>query len=77
METSGGVLGKSDRGSVPYVLRPHRADDMSVVVRQEGAGYTEQYGWDKTFEALVARIVDEGSGRLGGGLCILLRCEFD
>ena len=59
METSGGVSGKSDRGSVPYVLRPHRADDMSVVVRQEGAGYTEQYGWDETFEALVARIVDE------------------
>jgi GNAT superfamily N-acetyltransferase len=32
---------------------------MDVVVRQEGAGYTEQYGWDETFEALVARIVDE------------------
>jgi GNAT superfamily N-acetyltransferase len=49
---------KGDSGSVPYVLRPHRAEDMAVVVRQEGAGYTEQYGWDQTFEALVARIVD-------------------
>jgi len=50
---------KDDCGSGPYVLRPHRAEDMDVVVRQEGAGYTEQYGWDETFEALVARIVDE------------------
>jgi GNAT superfamily N-acetyltransferase len=50
---------KGDSGSVPYVLRPHRVEDMAVVVRQESAGYTEQYGWDETFEALVARIVDE------------------
>jgi GNAT superfamily N-acetyltransferase len=50
---------KNDRGSVPYVLRPHCADDMSGVARQEGAGYAEQYGWDETFEALVARIVTE------------------
>jgi hypothetical protein len=59
MGTTGGVSGKNDRGLVPYVLRPHRAEDMSVIVRQEGAGYAEQYGWDETFEALVARIVEE------------------
>lgn len=50
---------KSDRGTIPYVLRPHRVEDMSLVVRQEGAGYAEQYGWDETFEALVAGIVSD------------------
>ena len=30
---------------------------MGMVVALEGAGYVEQFGWDDTFEALVARIV--------------------
>lgn len=40
-----------------YTLRMHRPGDMGTVVALEGAGYTEQFGWDETFEALVARIV--------------------
>ncbi|HEY2466837.1 MAG TPA: helix-turn-helix domain-containing GNAT family N-acetyltransferase [Terracidiphilus sp.] len=38
------------------VLRNHRPGDMGMVVHTEGAGYVEQFGWDTTFEALVARI---------------------
>jgi GNAT superfamily N-acetyltransferase len=38
----------------PYSLRLHRAEDMDWVVRREGAFYTSEYGWDDTFEALVA-----------------------
>jgi len=40
-----------------YTLRTHRPGDMGMVVALEGAGYAEQFGWDETFEALVARIV--------------------
>jgi len=41
----------------PIVLRQHRPGDMGMVVHLEGAGYVEQFGWDHTFEALVAHIV--------------------
>jgi GNAT superfamily N-acetyltransferase len=54
-----GILMKSDRRRLHYVLRPHRVGDMGWIVYREGVGYAEQYGWDETFEALVARIVDQ------------------
>jgi DNA-binding MarR family transcriptional regulator/GNAT superfamily N-acetyltransferase len=59
MRTIEAVLTKTDRGQRAFILRPHRIGDMGWIVHREGLGYAEQYGWDGTFEALVAQIAAE------------------
>jgi DNA-binding MarR family transcriptional regulator/GNAT superfamily N-acetyltransferase len=51
----------TDRAGVPvraFTLRPPRVGDLGFVVHRQALLYEREYGWDWTYEALIAGIVE-------------------
>jgi DNA-binding MarR family transcriptional regulator/N-acetylglutamate synthase-like GNAT family acetyltransferase len=59
MHTVEVLLDAKPEPRTPYLLRPHQPGDMGWIVHRHALLYAEEYGWDESFEALVARIVAE------------------
>ena len=59
MESIATLLGERPEPKTPYILRAHQPGDMGWVIHRHGVLYAEEYGFDESFEALVARIAAE------------------
>lgn len=51
------LLGDKAEPKVPYLLRPLQVGDIGWITHRQGLIYAQDYGWDETYEALVAEIV--------------------
>ncbi|AZO24343.1 GNAT family N-acetyltransferase [Mesorhizobium sp. M1E.F.Ca.ET.045.02.1.1] len=59
MRTVQDLLGDKPEPKVPYILRPLQVGDIGLITHRQGLLYAQDYGWDETYEALVAEILGE------------------
>ena len=50
------LLEPGERNEPPFILRSHRIGDIGWVISSQARAYAEDYGWDISYEALVAEI---------------------
>ena len=62
METIQGILAKGST-THEYILRRDGVGDLGYIASRQGLIYEQEYGWDKCYEALVAKILSEFVGR--------------
>jgi DNA-binding MarR family transcriptional regulator/GNAT superfamily N-acetyltransferase len=66
MAAIGRILDGEQRRPAPaaFVLRPPAPGDLGWVIQRNAALYAAEYGWDDSYEALVARIVADYAQRV-------------
>lgn len=56
LDTAERLLSEPPEKRAPYFLRPHRPGDMGWIIRRQTQLYASEFGWDGTFEAMLAEI---------------------
>jgi DNA-binding MarR family transcriptional regulator/GNAT superfamily N-acetyltransferase len=52
------LLGQNqEKAAAPYILRPLRVGDIGWIIHRQAVLYAREYGWDVSYEALVAEIL--------------------
>lgn len=59
MSTVQRLLGDHPEDKVPYILRPPQSGDYGWIIHRQAVLYLQEYGFDETFEALIAGILSE------------------